>query len=50
MVKVRYLYHYQRADGTHAFRYDNAPHYPNLAASPSTSTRAISEPRLLPLI
>ena len=35
IVKVRYNYHYQRADGTQVFRYDNAPHYPDLAGFPA---------------
>ena len=34
IVKVRYNYHYQRADGTQVFRYDNAPHYPDLPGFP----------------
>jgi len=34
IVKVRYNYHYQRADGTQLFRYDNAPHYPDLPGFP----------------
>ena len=34
IVKVRYNYHYQRADGTQEFRYDNAPHYPDLPGFP----------------
>jgi hypothetical protein len=34
IVKVRYNYHYQRADGTLIFRYDNAPHYPDLPGFP----------------
>ena len=34
IVKVRYNYHYQRADGTEVFRYDNAPHYPDLPGFP----------------
>ena len=34
ILKVRYNYHYQRADGTRAFRYDNAPHYPDLPGFP----------------
>jgi hypothetical protein len=29
-----YTYHYQRADGTLVFRYDNAPHYPDLPSAP----------------
>ena len=31
---TRYNYHYQRADGTLVFRYDNAPHYPDLPGFP----------------
>jgi hypothetical protein len=34
IVKVRYNYHYQRADNTLVFRYDNAPHYPDLPGFP----------------
>ncbi len=34
IVKVRYSYHYQRADGTLVFRYDNALHYPDLPGFP----------------
>ena len=34
IVKVRYNYHYQRADGTQVFRYDNSPHYPELPGFP----------------
>lgn len=34
ILKVRYAYHYQRADGELAFRYDNAPHYPDIEAFP----------------
>jgi hypothetical protein len=34
IVKVRYTYHYQQADGTLVFRYDNAPHYPDLPGFP----------------
>ncbi len=34
IVKVRYNYHYQRADSTQVFRYDNAPHYPDLPGFP----------------
>ncbi len=34
IVKIRYNYHYQRADGTQIFRYDNAPHYPDLPGFP----------------
>ena len=32
--KKVYTYHYQRADETIVFRYDNAPHYPNLPTAP----------------
>jgi hypothetical protein len=34
IVKVRYIYHYQHAGGTLIFRYDNAPHYPDLPGFP----------------
>ena len=34
IVKIRYSYHYQRADGTEVFRYDNAPHYPDVPGFP----------------
>ncbi len=30
----QYVYHYQRADGRQVFRYDNAPHYPDLPGFP----------------
>lgn len=29
-----YVYHYQRADGSLVFRYDNAPHFPALENFP----------------
>jgi hypothetical protein len=32
--KKAYTYHYQRADGTMVFRYDNAPHFPNVPTAP----------------
>jgi hypothetical protein len=32
--RVFYRYHYQRADGTPVFRYDNAPHHPELPNFP----------------
>jgi hypothetical protein len=32
--KKTYAYHYQRADGRMVFRYDNAPHFPELPAAP----------------
>ncbi len=32
--KIVYVYHYQRADDRQVFRYDNAPHYPDLPGFP----------------
>jgi len=32
--KKTYTYHYQGADGRLVFRYDNSPHFPNLANAP----------------
>jgi len=32
--KKTYSYHFQRADGTMIFRYDNAPHFLHLASAP----------------
>lgn len=32
--KKTYTYHYQDASGTLVFRYDNAPHYPDLPSTP----------------
>ncbi|MFQ5813483.1 MAG: DUF6516 family protein [Anaerolineae bacterium] len=34
LVKTDYAYHYQRADGTLVFRYDNAPHHPEVLTFP----------------
>jgi hypothetical protein len=34
VVKIKYRYHYQRADGTLIFRYDNAPHHPEVSTFP----------------
>jgi len=34
IFKIRYSYHYQRADGGLVFRYDNAPHHPELPGFP----------------
>lgn len=34
VVKAEYRYHYQRADGTLVFRYDNAPHHPEVSTHP----------------
>ncbi len=33
--RIAYKFHYQRADETLVFRYDNLPHYPHLATFPS---------------
>ncbi len=33
--KKTYAYHYQRADGTMVFRYDNAPHFSDLPTAPN---------------
>ncbi|HAI68839.1 MAG TPA: hypothetical protein DCM38_05295 [Gammaproteobacteria bacterium] len=34
IVKLRYAYHYQKADGELIFRYDNAPHFPKIPTYP----------------
>lgn len=34
ITKVYYKYHYQHADGTLVFRYDNAPHHPEVPTFP----------------
>jgi len=34
IIKERYAYHYQRADGALVFRYDNVPHYPEISTFP----------------
>ena len=34
ILKTRYSYHYQSADNSLIFRYDNAPHHPELATHP----------------
>ncbi len=34
ITKLRYSYHYQDASGELIFRYDNAPHYPNIPTHP----------------
>jgi hypothetical protein len=34
IVKLRYAYHYQSQSGEMIFRYDNAPHYPNISTYP----------------
>lgn len=33
--RLRYAFHYQTADGTLIFRYDNAPHFPELSTFPA---------------
>jgi hypothetical protein len=33
--RVSYRFHYQHADGSLIFRYDNSPHYPHLATFPA---------------
>ena len=34
LVKLRYAYHYQNEAGVLMFRYDNAPHYPQISTFP----------------
>lgn len=34
LEKLRYAYHYQNSSGELVFRYDNAPHYPNISTFP----------------
>jgi hypothetical protein len=34
LLKTRYAYHYQQADDTLVFRYDNAPHHPEVPTHP----------------
>ena len=34
IAKLRYAYHYQTESGEVIFRYDNAPHYPNIITYP----------------
>lgn len=34
IIKARYAYHYQRAGGDLAFRYDNVPHHPDIKTFP----------------
>lgn len=34
MQKVMYAYHYQKADGTLVFRYDNTAHYKSVSTFP----------------
>lgn len=35
IVKLRYAYHYQDAGGGMIFRYDNAPHHPEVSTHPN---------------
>ncbi len=35
IVRDEYVFHYQRADNTLIFRYDNSPHFPNLPTFPA---------------
>lgn len=34
IIRQEYTFHYQAADSTLIFRYDNSPHYPDLATFP----------------
>ena len=34
ILKLRYAFHYQNESGEVIFRYDNAPHYPNIMTYP----------------
>lgn len=34
LERYMYAYHYQRANGTMVFRYDNTPHFPTLSTFP----------------
>ena len=34
IVKLRYAYHYQDTSGEMVFRYDNAPHFPDIPTHP----------------
>jgi hypothetical protein len=34
LQRAGYVFHYQRVDGALIFRYDNSPHYPQLATFP----------------
>jgi hypothetical protein len=33
--RISFLFHYQRADNSLIFRYDNSPHYPRLSTFPA---------------
>jgi len=35
IVRVEYSFHYQSADGSLIFRYDNSPHFPDLPTFPA---------------
>ncbi len=51
-IKLRYRYHYSNAEGRPAFRYDNAPHHPEVETHPhhkhlsNGRVEAASEPTL----
>ena len=51
--RFTYVYHYQAADGSMIFRYDNTPHFPTLSSFPhhkhlsdGTSVEACAAPTL----
>ncbi|MBI5566832.1 MAG: hypothetical protein HY870_18165 [Chloroflexi bacterium] len=46
--RLMYSYHYQRADASLVFRYDDTPHYPELPGFPHHK-HADSEPAVLPV-
>lgn len=49
LVKLRYAYHYQDESGRPIFRYDNAPHYPNIHTYPHHKhTGSTVEPSQIP--
>jgi hypothetical protein len=52
LQKVEYSYHYQTADGTLIFRYDNSPHHRQIATFPhhKHTTEGIVDSRPLHLI
>ena len=49
IVKLRYAYHYQNESGEVIFRYDNAPHYPNILTYPHHKhVGSVVEPAQIP--
>jgi hypothetical protein len=40
LERYMYAYHYQRANGTMGFRYDNTPHFPTLSTFPHHKHKA----------